>query len=444
MVVWADRAPYLARPARSSSCIWTGDFLREWACHAQCAVYYSRVLEIGCWQAFDPGLRPGCDSPDGFDDPMNIVWLAPEPPIPPLTGGRERSRRMLEYLARRHAVHLVTFAAQEEKSGLDDLRHELADLTAIAYPSGWEYWSSQMCQAVGDAISSWPDLVHIQGLDMYRYMPSGSNIRCVLDLHDVPGLLEARLMRLEPTFPASIWRAMKLAHVYCCEITAIRRANAVIVVSEQDRMALASAYADQAHKLVVIPNGQDLGYWTWSGADPDPATVMFPGALNWLPNIDAARVLIQSVLPYVRASVPQVQVIIAGCQPDPALHALVQSCPSVTLIADPSDMRPLFARATVVAVPLRAATGTRHKILQAMAMGRPVVSTCMGAEGLGLVAGVDLLVAPVVEPFGDALAYLLTHPARRVELVQAGQAAIHRYAWENYLPRLDTLYGNMP
>ena len=375
---------------------------------------------------------------------MNIVWLAPEPPIPPLTGGRERSRRMLDYLARQHAVHLLTFATQQEKSELDGLRHELASLTAIAYPSCWGYLSSPMCEAVAKAIQSRPDVVHIQGLDMYRYMPTGSDIRCVLDLHDVPGLLEARLMRLEPVFPASVWRALRLAHLYHCEITAIRRASAVIVVSEQDRIALMSAYADQAHKIVVIPNGEDLVYWAWSEADPDPATVMFPGALNWPPNVDAARVLIQSVLPYVRASVPQAQVIIAGCQPDSALRAMVQSDSSVTLIADPPDMRPIFARATIVAVPLRAATGTRHKILQAMAMGRPVVSTCIGAEGLGLVADVNLLVAPVVEPFGDALAHLLTHPARRAELVRAGQAIIHRHAWENHLPRLDTLYGNAP
>ena len=103
-------------------------------------------------------------------------------------------------------------------------------------------------------------------------------------------------------------------------------------------------------------------------------------------------------------------------------------------------MRPIFARATLVAVPLRAATGTRHKILQAMAMGRPVVSTPIGAEGLDLEKDVQLLIAPLIEPFGDALVQLLTQPARRAALVRAGQAIIQRYAWDNYLPMLDSLY----
>jgi glycosyltransferase involved in cell wall biosynthesis len=105
-------------------------------------------------------------------------------------------------------------------------------------------------------------------------------------------------------------------------------------------------------------------------------------------------------------------------------------------------MRPIFARASVVAVPLRAATGTRYKILQAMAMGRPVVSTPIGAEGLDLEKDVHLLIAPLVEPFSDALVSLLTQPARRVELARAGQAIIQRHAWGNYLPMLDSLYTN--
>ena len=373
---------------------------------------------------------------------MNIVWLAPEPPIPPMTGGRERARRMLDYLAQRHAVHLVTFATREEGSGLAEMRQELVGLTAIPYPSRPEHLSSQMYRAAAEVIQNWSEVVHIQGLDMYRYLPAGSDIRCILDLHDVPSVLEARLIKVESVLLARIWRRLRFASMYRRETAAIRRANAVIVVSEQDRMAK-SFCASPARKIVVIPNGVDMDCWASADIDPDPTTVLFPGALNWPPNIDAARVLIQFVLPYVRASVPQVHVIVAGCQPGRVLRALAGSDSSLTLIPDPLDMRPIFARATIIAVPLRAASGTRYKILQALAVGRPVVSTPVGAEGLGLQADVHLLVAPLVEPFGDALIQLLTHPTRRAELIQAGQAIIHQYAWENHLPMLDTLYSNV-
>ena len=371
---------------------------------------------------------------------MKIVWLAPEPPVPPLTGGRERSQRMLAYLARRHTVQLITFATPEEEPGLMELHRELARLTIVPYPSRREPLSSQMSRVVAEAIGGRPDAVHVQGLEMYRYVPQNADVRYVLDLHDVPGLLEARLIAVKAAPLARIWSQLKLAAVNRRETEAICQASAVIVVSEQDRKALRSAHVAQDNKIVVIPNGVDLDYWALSEVDPDPATVLFPGALNWPPNIDAAIMLIHAVLPYVRARVPQVQVIIAGYQPDPALRALAQADAPFTLIANPPDMRPIFARAMVVAVPLRAATGTRYKIVQAMAMGRPVVSTPIGAEGLDLEKDVHLLIAPLVEPFSEALVHLLTHPARRAELVRSGQTIIQRHAWDNYLPVLDSLY----
>ena len=371
---------------------------------------------------------------------MKIVWLAPEPPVPPLTGGRERSRRMLDYLARRHTVQLITFAAPEEEPGLMELRWKLARLTIVPYPSRRDPLSSQMRRVVATALRGQPDAVHVQGLEMYRYVPQNANVRYVLDLHDVPSLLGARLITVEPARLARIWSQLRLAAVNRLENEAVCQASAVIAVSEQDRKALSSAHVDQDRKIVVIPNGVDLDDWALSEVDPDPATVLFPGALNWPPNIDAAQMLIHSVLPYVRARVPQVQVIIAGYQPDLALRALAQADAPFTLIADPPDMRPIFARSTVVAVPLRVATGTRYKILQAMAVGRPVVSTPIGAEGLDLEQDVHLLIAPLSEPFSEALVQLLTHLARRKELVCAGQAIIQRRTWDNYLPALDSLY----
>jgi len=371
---------------------------------------------------------------------MKIVWLAPEPPVPPLTGGRERARRMLDYLAQQHAVQLITFASPEEEPSLMELRRKLARLTIVPYPSRRESASSQMHRVVAEALEASPEVAHVQGLEMQRYVPRNAHVRCVLDLHDVPSLLKARLIKAETALLVRSRNRLELIAVKRREAEAVCRASAIIVVSEHDRKMLSSAHMDQASKIIVMSNGVDLDYWTLSESDSDPATVLFPGALNWPPNIDAAQMLIRSVLPHVRVRVPQVQAIIAGYQPDPALRALAQADASFTLIADPLDMRPIFARATVVVVPLRAATGTRYKILQAMALGRPVVSTPIGAEGLDLEKNVQLSIAPLVEPFSEALIQLLMHPARRAELVRAGQAVIRRYAWDNYLPVLDSLY----
>ncbi len=371
---------------------------------------------------------------------MNIVWLAPEPPVPPLTGGRERSRRVLDYLGQRHTIHLVTFAAPEERPALADLRQSVSLVTPVPYPARWGRISHHMRRAVEQATRCRPDVVHAQGLDMARYAPTDTGIRSVLELYDVPHLLNARLLDATPSPRSKLWRAWSLACVRRREAIALRRASAVIVVSEQDQSALASAHAARVPEIVLVPNGVDLDYWTPPDIAPDPCTLLFPGALNWSPNVDAARVLARSVLPRVRASLPQARAIIAGRRPGPDLRALARSDASLTLVADPADMRPIFARSTVVVVPLRAASGTRLKILQALAVERPVVSTAIGAEGLGLRDGVHLALAPLVRPFGDALVHLLTNPARRAKLVAAGRAIIQRHAWENCLPRLDAIY----
>jgi polysaccharide biosynthesis protein PslH len=113
---------------------------------------------------------------------------------------------------------------------------------------------------------------------------------------------------------------------------------------------------------------------------------------------------------------------------------------AVTLVTDPHDMRPLLARAARVVVPLRAGSGTRLKILQALAAARPVVSTPLGAEGLDLLPGRHLAIAPLVEPFAAEVVCLLRDPAARAALAAAGPAAVAGYDWAEQLARLQKVY----
>ncbi len=219
-------------------------------------------------------------------------------------------------------------------------------------------------------------------------------------------------------------------------VSAFRQADAILTVSEADRVAL-SGWGPPA---VAVPNGVDAAYWSQVAGRPDPATVLFPAALNWPPNVEAARALVEDVLPHLRARIPGARVVIAGRQPTLEVRALAARCPAATLIADPPDMRPLFAQAAAIAVPTSARAGTRLKVLQALAAGRVVVSTPEGAAGLGLEAGTHLLVAPLVEPFADALADALLDSSLRERLAQAGREAAARRDWRHCLPALDAVY----
>ncbi len=372
---------------------------------------------------------------------MKILWLEPEPPIPPLTGGRERACRLLDYLSQRHAIYLLAFAAPEDEPGLDALRSQLAGVTAVPYPFDLNKPSLPMQQAVQATIHRFqPDTLHVNGLDLWPCAPADT--RRILNLHDIPSLLQSRLSIIQGRIPMlSSWRHRQtLAHRRRQEFEAVTQATAVIVTSQPDREAILAGINKKVPPVIVVPNGVTLADWPPAANPPEPATILFPGALNWLPNIDAAQVLVQNVLPLVQKHVPGVRLVIAGRLPDRDVRRLAEGNTAVTLITNPPDMHPIFAQAAVVAVPLRAASGTRLKILQALAVGRPVVSTPLGAEGLGLVNGRHLVIAKLVTPFADALSELLTNPARQQALIEAGQSVVSQFDWNRHLPALDGVY----
>jgi glycosyltransferase involved in cell wall biosynthesis len=372
---------------------------------------------------------------------MKILWLEPEPSLPPLTGGRERAGRLLDYVSQRHAVHLLTFAVPEDEPGLAGLRTNLTGVTAVPYPSDLKKLSLPMLQAVQVATARFnPDVFQVHGLDLWPYVPSG--FRRVLDLYDIPSVLHSQLLAALPAKAFLLrWRQRRIVTRWRRrEMIAMTEAAAVIVVSQADRAALLANVDKSAAPAFVVPNGVTWNNWPSASQPPEPATILFPGALNWQPNVEAARVLVTEVLPQVQKQIPGVNIVIAGRLPDPSIIRLAESNTAVTLIANPPDMLPIFTKAAVVVVPLEAASGTRLKILQALAVGRPVVSTPVGAEGFGLENGRHLIIAPLVKPFADALIDLLHDPGRQRQLIAGGQSIIAQFDWDCHLPVLDEVY----
>lgn len=379
---------------------------------------------------------------------MHIVWLCTDPPWPPNSGGRIRSARLLARVARRHAVTLVTLAdpgadlgplaglcravrvipwPRETAGRLYGLRR------ALRYPP--EASTGGTAPGLAEAVAAAaPDIVHVDGLDALRFAPPG--LPYVLSLNDVPSLLLARssaLQRRDPRTRLLEWLTARNVRRY--EVTALRGAAVTLIVSEHDRARLARDAPGAA--LVVVENGVDIGAPA-DAAAAVPGRILFAGALDWPPNADAAAQLAEHVLPRVRAQCPEAHAVVAGRLPD---GVAIAPMPGLTVIPNPPDMAPILASAQVVAVPLRAGSGTRLKILEALAAGRPVVSTPLGAEGLDLAPGPDLLVAGLVGPFADAVVALLRDPARRQALAGQGYATVAaRYAWDRVLEPLDQVY----
>ena len=195
-------------------------------------------------------------------------------------------------------------------------------------------------------------------------------------------------------------------------------------------------------KIHLIQNGVDGDYFA---PQPDVAEVggrlIFTGTLDYRPNIDAVTWFVQAILPQIRAARPDAEFWIVGRKPTDAVLALA-GAPGVVIIADVPDVRPLIAGAAVYVVPMRMGGGVRFKALEALAMGKAVVSTRFGVDGLDLTAGRDVIIEDEAAAFARAVLRLLDDTAQRAELGATGRDSILRgYDWRNLTPRLLDLYG---
>ena len=171
-----------------------------------------------------------------------------------------------------------------------------------------------------------------------------------------------------------------------------------------------------------------------------PDFVVFDGSMDFRPNVDAARWFALEVWPLVREERPEAHFYIVGRNPVPEVQALADT-PGVTVTGPVDDMRPWVAGASVYVVPMRMGGGVRLKVLQAMSIGRAIVSTAMGVEGIVARPDEDMLMARTPAEFAAAVLTLLKDPALREKLGKsARELVITRYSWDNLLPTLDSIY----
>jgi glycosyltransferase involved in cell wall biosynthesis len=204
---------------------------------------------------------------------------------------------------------------------------------------------------------------------------------------------------------------------------------AVTVVSEQEAALVRQVGGPAAPAIAVVPNGADVTGAAAYTYQPDPDTLIYPGALSYDANLDAARYFVQAILPLIRQVRPNALVRITG-KNTPDQQAALGNAAGVAFTGYVDDVRALIARSSVEVVPLREGGGTRLKVLEALALGTPVVSTTKGVEGLELEPGRHLLVADTPEAFAAHTLQLLANPHLCAALSAAGrQWAAERYDW---------------
>lgn len=387
---------------------------------------------------------------------MRILFVDPDLPAPPTSGGRTRTFHLIRELARHHEVDVLA-PALPEPEGLAASRRLCRKLRLFAPPAetlaeGWgrrlrsvvvgrlHYPRPEVQAALGEALAGESyDVLHFVTPYLVPSLAGsparapvvadffGTSIGAWRDVRQAPRLT-ARLRRL------ARWSAARRG-----ERWALRRLDAALAISESDRRYLARlAPGAQIH---VIPSGVDAEYFAPRQESEDPRGLVFVGDMSFPPNVDAARFLAGAILPRLRARVPDVRLALVGRDPAPEVRALTRD-PAITVTGVVPDVRPHVARAAVVVIPIRGGSGVRNKTLEAMAMGRAIVSTSMGIEGLEVAAGRELLVTDGAEAFAGAVAELLADPARRRAMGEAARTRVlAHYGWDASARRLEAVYA---
>lgn len=412
---------------------------------------------------------------------MKILFLTPQYPYPPHKGTTLRNYNIIANLAHRHAIDLLTFSDVQPPvdSPLNALCHRIAtvpmrqrsirrralDTIFSPWPDmGLRLWSSEFEHKLDEWLAdSKYDVIQVEGVELARYalalprfIGGGSGRGLVLfDDHNAEYLLQQRMAEAEIAAHGwnlgAIYSSIQARKLRGFERSMCRRADRVVAVSEADAAAIRQL--DPSVRIQVIPNGVDTDFYrrdrvtpTHSGKDPQgrtvdlpPHSLVFTGTMDFRPNVDAALWFARGVLPLVKQSIADAHFVIVGQHPHGRLDVLRDEA-SILITGEVEDTRPYIAAASVYVVPLRMGSGTRLKVLEALSMEAPIVSTTLGAEGFSIEHNRELLLADDPVSFAKSIVELIQQPQRGRSLGQAGRAlAIDQYEWRKIVPKFEEL-----
>lgn len=393
---------------------------------------------------------------------QHLLFLAHRIPYPPTKGDKVRSFNVLKYLAARYRVHLGAFIDDEadfehthalrelcEDCHFVRLRPALARLRSLAGLIAREpltlsyYRSMSMRRWVTGVMQAAP----IQGVlvfsaAMAQYAMPTTDIPHVADLVDVDSDKWRQFAATQP-WPYSIIYQRESRALLRYERQIARRFDATAFVSAAEAELFRQLAPESAHKVWHVNNGVDSGYFSPERTYPNPYSanervLVFTGAMDYWPNVDAVVSFARSVFPEIRRQLPDTKFYIVGARPAADVTRLA-ALPGVTVTGAVPDIRPYLAHARLAVAPLRMARGVQNKVLEAMAMAKPVLASPQAAEGIEAHVGQELLVALDDADFVRQTVELLTHASAEAIGLAARARMLASYTWQTSLSRFEHL-----
>jgi glycosyltransferase involved in cell wall biosynthesis len=288
------------------------------------------------------------------------------------------------------------------------------------------------------AASTAPHLWQLEWMG-YDYCLNQHQGPMVLQAHNVDSVIWQRYLDVETNFLKRVVIGSQRDRMRQLERRVFQRATRIVTVSTPDAVIARSLYG--ALPVEVVDNGVDHEYFRISQRTEGSRTILFLGALDWRPNVDALGILVRDIWPRVLRTVTDAHLLIVGRRPPRDLVARLAVTPQCELRADVDDVRPFLGKAATLALPLRIGGGSRVKILEALAAELPVVSTAIGAEGLGIKSGLHFTQAETPDEFATAFKDVLTRPAHhRALALQGRQYVTKHHDWTSLSSKLASIW----
>jgi len=283
------------------------------------------------------------------------------------------------------------------------------------------------------------DVVLFHGKSIFSVIEDWNGRPLVVDFCDATSMRYQNKMDYAPPYGAKrLWYSLRYRQIKQIEARMIAKTPHLAFVSWRDREAAVGA---ENHGRVV-PIGVDHRYWTRQTHSPGPHCLAFTGVMNYAPNEDAAIYLIDKIAPLVRRQIPNLEILLIGRDPTPALTAKAKQCPGVTVTGFVDDVRTWLERASVFAAPLRYGSGIQNKVLEAMSMEVPVITTTLAAAGLRVdgAGAPPVIVADGEEKFAASVVALLGQKVERQRLAREGRWFVeNHFVWSSSAAKLEEM-----
>lgn len=389
--------------------------------------------------------------------PLSVLVLDEEIPYPLNSGKRIRTWNLLRHLSRKNAITFLCHGSADDPRllVLKSLGIRVVLVQGLSPSNSWKFYAG----AAANVFSSFPysvsrhhtrrfaraarelvafekfDIVHCEWTPYASYLHATGNLRSLIVAHNIETTIWRRRAQHASSFPERLYMGMQAWKMARFEKRSFRKASRVVTVSEEEQR-MAKQWG--AHANWVVSNGVDTEYFAPDVEAPDPDSLLFLGSLDWQPNRDALQYLLREIWPAIQAIRPTATLRVVGRQPASKMREQTQAMPGVKWIGEVPDVRPYLAGAAIVLVPLRIGGGSRIKILESMSMGKAVVTTSVGAEGLNVVSGVHCMVAKSSGDFSRCVAELLDAPELIAELGRNGrELVLQQYDWGKLAEHLE-------